>query len=174
MNKIKTWLKGFIKSPKVITSFLLITLVLVGIAFYQINQFFQKHEFVFETPVIVQTPVYLIDRAQAQTIVINQIKPDNLPLNDNEKYLCQVFGQQCKNALMIQHLENGTEQCDRFHINTNNTIDVGFMQINSVHLKQGFSLTDLADCRKNIDIAYQIYKSSGWSAWTTAKQLRIK
>ena len=62
---------------------------------------------------------------------------------------------------MIQHLENGTEQCDRFHVNTNGTIDVGLMQINSVHLKNGVSLSDLVDCHKNVDIAYALYKKQG-------------
>jgi hypothetical protein len=151
-----------------------IVLLIAGIGFYKVNQFFDKHTFVWESPITVQTPVYLIDRAQAEEIIIKQIQSDSLPLNANERYLCQVFGQECKNALMIQHLENGTEQCDRFHINSNGTIDVGFMQINSIHLKKGYTLTDLADCHKNIEIAYQIYKDSGWGAWTTAKQLGIK
>lgn len=68
-------------------------------------------------------------------------------------------------ALAVSRAENGTRQCDRFGINTNKTIDVGVFQINTVHLKKGYTLQDLADCKKNIDIAYDIFKAQGWTPW---------
>ncbi len=61
--------------------------------------------------------------------------------------------------------ENGSRKCDRFGINTNKTIDVGVFQINSIHLKKGYTLQDLADCKKNIDIAYDIWKAQKWTPW---------
>src|SRR5258708_31801906 len=83
----------------------LVLLVLVGIGFYKVNLFFETHTFIWESPVSVhiQTPVYLIDRALAANIVVVKKEQDNLPFNDNERYLCEKFGQACKQMLMIQH-----------------------------------------------------------------------
>lgn len=47
-------------------------------------------------------------------------------------------------------------------VNKNGTNDVGVAQINSIH---GMSTEDRMDYKKNIDKAYQIYKSRGWKAW---------
>lgn len=130
--------------------------------------YINSHNFNWRKPVAFIKPL-VVSKKQ---LVINETKiilPDSIPLNENEKYLCTKFGDQCKIALQIQHLENGNEKCDRFHVNDNGTIDVGFMQINSIHLKKGYTLADLIDCKKNIDIAYEIYKGSGWGAWTTYK-----
>lgn len=168
MLRIKERVKAFIRKPRVILSLIGLVLVLSGVGFYKVNQFFQKHEFVFESPVLVQTPVYLVDRAVASEVIV-KVVGDNIPLSENEKYLCIKFGSECKTALEIQRRENGTGQCDRFHVNTNGSVDFGFMQVNSVHLKQGHTISQLVDCKANIDIAYEIYKASGWNAWSTYK-----
>jgi hypothetical protein len=70
-------------------------------------------------------------------------------------------------ALAVATAENGTHACDRININSNNSLDVGYYQINTVHLKKGWKLTDLMDCKKNIDYAYEIYKVQGWNPWVT-------
>jgi len=48
------------------------------------------------------------------------------------------------------------------NVNHNGTNDVGVAQINSIH---GLSTEDRMNYKKNIDKAYQIYKSRGWNAW---------
>lgn len=68
-------------------------------------------------------------------------------------------------ALAVSHAENGTRQCDRFGVNNNKTIDVGLFQINSIHLKKGYKLSDVMDCDKNIKIALEIFKRQGWKPW---------
>lgn len=68
-------------------------------------------------------------------------------------------------ALAVSQAENGTRQCDRMNWNTNKTVDFGVFMINTVHLKKGYTITDLTNCHKNVDIAYTIYKSSGWTPW---------
>lgn len=51
---------------------------------------------------------------------------------------------------------------DAVGVNNNGSNDVGIAQINSIH---GMSTEDRKDWKKNIDKAYSIYKSRGWSAW---------
>ncbi|MDQ3816096.1 MAG: hypothetical protein M3362_00210 [Acidobacteriota bacterium] len=73
-------------------------------------------------------------------------------------------------ALAISQAENGSRKCDRASKpNKNGTIDYGVFQINSVHLKKGWKLSELKDCYKNVDYAYEIYKASGWNPWSTYK-----
>lgn len=51
--------------------------------------------------------------------------------------------------------------------NTNGTDDKGIMQINSIHVTSGLiSDQDRFDPIKNVGAAYQIYKGSGFSAWS--------
>ena len=46
---------------------------------------------------------------------------------------------------------------------------IALFQINTAHLKKGYTLNQLADCHTNIDIAYDIYKAQGWSPWVAYK-----
>lgn len=82
-----------------------------------------------------------------------------------EEYICHVFGNDCKLALAVSQAENGTRECERLNINTNNSLDIGVFQINTVHLKKGWKLPDLLDCHKNIDHAYEIFKAQGFTPW---------
>ncbi len=90
-------------------------------------------------------------------------EPDSL-----EARICDVFGSQCETAIAVAKAESGL-RCDAQNINKNGSIDLGIMQINSIHLKKGWKAKDLLDCDKNIELAYSIYKGSGWSAWSAYK-----
>lgn len=155
--------------------FILIALAaLVGISFYgmyKINQFFESNKLVFQSPVKVgfYAPVYIAKREKPEVVTIVQeitgIKP-NSPLNDIQQYICDKFGKDCKLALAVAKAENGTMQCDRFNINSNGTVDFGVFQINTVHLKKGYKISDLIDCKKNVDIAFEIFsQQKGFQAW---------
>ena len=135
--------------------------------------FFGRYELRFRSPITIaiHAPMTLVRRVLAYNITVVKA-PDPLPLNDNEKYLCIKFGSQCRTALEIQHLENGTEQCDRMNVNDNHTVDFGFMQINSVHLNSTVKVADLIDCKKNIDIAYALYQKQGWGIWSSYKLIK--
>lgn len=77
-----------------------------------------------------------------------------------------MFGKDAKMALAISQAENGTRKCDRIHVNKDQSKDIGIFQINEKwHGHKG----NLLECTENILIAYQIFKSSGWSAWTVYK-----
>ena len=52
-----------------------------------------------------------------------------------------------------------------YNVNTNGTVDKGLMQINSCHADL-IGDKDLYDPKVNMDIAYQIYRGSGWRAWS--------
>jgi hypothetical protein len=132
---------------------------------FGVNQFFEGNKLVFTRPVQVNfyNPITIEKR---QLINIIQVEGgENLPLTENEKYLCMKFGNQCKTALEVQRRENPTGKCDAFYVNKNKTLDFGFMQVNSVHLSPDITIAQLVDCKGNIDIAYEIYKRDGWTAW---------
>jgi hypothetical protein len=69
----------------------------------------------------------------------------------------------CKTALAIAKAESGL-RCNATNNNTNKSKDSGLFQINSIH-KAKYQGKDIFDCKTNIDVAYQIYQSSGWNPW---------
>jgi hypothetical protein len=85
-----------------------------------------------------------------------------------QQYACTKFGSACGVALAIQRAENPRGDCEIYHYNTDGTLDWGYFQINTVHLKRpGVNLHALLDCRANIDFAYQLYTERGFQPWTT-------
>lgn len=90
-------------------------------------------------------------------------------LTANQQYTCEKFGPACGVALAIQRAENAIGACEIYHYNTSDgTLDWGYFQINSVHLRRaGLNLRDLLDCKTNIDYAYRLYLEKGFEPWTT-------
>ena len=91
-----------------------------------------------------------------------------------QQYACRKFGTDCRIALAIQRAENPTGKCEIYHYNSDGTLDWGYFQINTVHLKRpGLNLRDLLDCRANIDFAFQLYQEKGgftpWSTYNSGK-----
>lgn len=52
------------------------------------------------------------------------------------------------------------------NFNVNGSTDRGLFQINSVHLSKVASPAQLFDPATNIQVAYAVYKGSGWQAWS--------
>jgi murein DD-endopeptidase MepM/ murein hydrolase activator NlpD len=70
-------------------------------------------------------------------------------------------------AVAVSRAENGSSVPDRISPpNTNGTYDHGLWQINSVH-KDLFSKYNWKDPQQNAIMAYEIFKGSGWKAWST-------
>ena len=85
-----------------------------------------------------------------------------------QQYACNKFGSACRTALAVQRAENPRGECEIYHYNSDGTLDWGYFQINTVHLKSaGVNLRDLLDCKANIDFAYQLYTEKGFEPWTT-------
>lgn len=80
-------------------------------------------------------------------------------------YITKVFAPEGKHivvkAIQCFYGESGLRS-DAVGVNKNGTNDVGVAQINSIH---GMSTEDRLNFKKNIDKAYKIYKSRGFSAW---------
>ena len=77
-----------------------------------------------------------------------------------------MFGKDADLAIRVSWAENGSRKCDRVSpMNTNGTYDYGVFQINSVHMKKGYTEADLTDCLRNIQIAYEIFKRQGFEPW---------
>lgn len=89
-------------------------------------------------------------------------------LSAYQQYACNKFGPACRIALAVQRAENPRGDCEIYHYNTDGTLDWGYFQINTVHLKRpGVNLRDLLDCKANIDFAYQLYAERGFQPWST-------
>lgn len=84
-----------------------------------------------------------------------------------ELQIKKIFGKQnYKLAIAISWAENGSRQCDRISKqNTNGSYDVGLFQINTVHLKKGYTMKQLQNCTENIKIAKSIFDKQGWNPW---------
>lgn len=57
-----------------------------------------------------------------------------------------------------------------YHCNTNNTVDLSWYQLNTVHLDK-VSLVCLADPVCGTDVAMDLYEEQGWCPWYGAKAL---
>lgn len=62
--------------------------------------------------------------------------------------------------------------------NKNGSKDYGLFQINDIHAKQikdlfGYSMNDLFDPLKNIEVASWLWKQQGWTPWVAAKGLGL-
>jgi hypothetical protein len=114
-------------------------------------------------PIVVEEKISSLDAEQARA------DQHGRPLSAWQEYTCRKFGSDCRVALAIQRAENPQGKCEIYHYNADGTLDWGYFQINTVHLKRpGLNLHDLLDCKANIDFAYQLYQEkSGFTPWTT-------
>lgn len=161
------------KKVIIVSTISVITLISSFYSFYKINQFFETRKFVFQSPIKIHTqfPVYITARI-TELFTTTVLADDHItPLTPDQQYTCDKFGTDCKIALAIAHAENGTGACDRINwSNTNQSIDIGFFQINTLWVdKNKVSPEQLFNCKTNIDFAYQIYKSNGnsFKDWAT-------
>lgn len=115
-----------------------------------------------------QSPLVIAERTKTQDAYEAQVDQRH-PLTAHQQYACAKFGPACRTALAIQRAENPSGKCEIYHYNADGTLDWGYFQINTVHLKQpGINLRDLLDCKANIDFAYQLYvEKRGFTPWST-------
>jgi len=116
----------------------------------------------------LQWPVVLAPRIANEETSAAQADQFGRGLTAYQQYACNKFGSACRIALAVQRAENPRGDCEIYHYNTDGTLDWGYFQINTVHLKRaGVNLRGLLDCRANIDFAYQLYTERGFEPWTT-------
>ena len=144
----------------------------IGVAIvYLAVQIHSQYTFNLQSPVRLrfEWPLVIALRDRAHEAVQAQFDQEDHPLTAYQQYACAKFGSACRVALAIQRAENPQGKCEIYHYNTDGTLDWGYFQINTVHLKRpGLNLRDLLDCRANINFAYQLYtEEHGFTAWST-------
>ena len=121
-------------------------------------------------PLVVEEKIGSPDAEQARA------DQHGRPLSAWQEYACRKFGSDCRVALAIQRAENPQGKCETYHYNSDGTLDWGYFQINTVHLKRpGLNLRDLLGCKSNIDFAYQLFQEKGgFSPWSTYNSGRYR
>ena len=130
----------------------------------------RKYTFSLQSPVRIHFQWPLVIAARNPSAAATQAQADQFGhrLTAYQEYACTKFGPACRVALAVQRAENPRGACEIFHYNSDGTLDWGYFQINTVHLKRaGVNLRDLLDCRANIDFAYQLYLERGFAPWST-------
>jgi hypothetical protein len=117
----------------------------------------------------VQWPIVISEQAASDEAEKARADQHGHQLSAWQQYACVKFGSNCRVALAIQRAENLPGKCEIYHYNSDGTLDWGYFQINTVHLKRpGLNLRDLLDCKANIDFAYQLFQERGnFTAWST-------
>lgn len=129
-----------------------------------------------EYSVTLQSPIRI--RFEWPLVIAARISPEEAGaaqadqagrrLTAYQQYACNKFGPACRVALAVQRAENPRGACEIYHYNSDGTLDWGYFQVNTVHLKRaGVNLRDLLDCRANIDFAYRLYTERGFQPWST-------
>ena len=146
---------------------------------FLVVQIHAHYTFSLQSPVRLrfQWPLVIAERIRSPDAVQAQFDQRH-PLSAYQQYACRKFGAACRVALAIQRAENPQGKCEIYHYNTDGTLDWGYFQINTVHLKRpGLNLHDLLDCKANIDFAYQLYSEkqnfTPWSTYNNGSYLRF-
>jgi hypothetical protein len=129
-----------------------------------------RYTFTLQSPVRVrfQWPIVVARRESSEEAGAAQGDQFGRRLTAYQQYACNKFGPACRIALAVQRAENARGVCEIYHYNSDGTLDWGYFQINTVHLKRpGLNLRDLLDCKANIDFAYQLYTERGFQPWST-------
>jgi hypothetical protein len=129
-----------------------------------------QYTFTLQSPLRIrfQWPLAITPRTSEEEAGAAQGDQSGRRLTAHQQYACNKFGQACRIALAVQRAENARGACEVYHYNTDGTLDWGYFQINTVHLKRaGVNLRDLLDCKANIDFAYQLYTERGFEPWST-------
>jgi hypothetical protein len=129
-----------------------------------------QYTFTLQPPLRIrfQWPLVIAPRNWAEEAGAAQGDQLGRRLTAYQQYACNKFGSACRIALAVQRAENPRGACEIYHYNSDGTLDWGYFQINTVHLKRaGVNLRDLLDCKANIDFAYRLYTERGFEPWTT-------
>src|SRR3990167_270700 len=129
-----------------------------------VSSWFETHTITFNKIVSVEfkKPIEIKTReVQTKEIVtiLEQIPAPEDLTSDPEKLIYKYFGvEHYRMAIATSRCECLNHPADGFNTNTNGSIDVGYMRINSVHFKTpGCSLLEVATPEGNIACGYKIW-----------------
>jgi hypothetical protein len=133
--------------------------------------FISRYAISLQNPFQIQLrwPMVISERAASEEAERARADQHGQQLSAWQQYACTKFGPECRVALAIQRAENPQGKCEVYHYNADGTLDWGYFQINTIHLKRpGLNLRDLLDCKANIDFAYQLFQEKGsFAPWST-------
>ena len=135
------------------------------------NEWWEVNRFEFHKliQVKIQKPI-TIEKRRPITIVSPLADVIDEPvvfkdLTETEQMILDTFGlENYKIARAIAKAESGL-RCDAMHVNSNNTVDYGLFQLNSLHWKRFGGLEKLVTCEQQIKAAYELYLEQGWNPW---------
>lgn len=145
-------------------------MLIAVIASVAVGLLLDRYTFNLQWPfrVHLQSPLVISARTPGEEAASAQADQQGHRLTAYQQYACRKFGSACRVALAIQRAENPKGACEIYHYNSDGTLDWGYFQINTVHLRRaGLNLRDLLDCKANIDFAYILYQERGFAPWTT-------
>lgn len=141
--------------------------LLIGLTWW----FTSRYTVNLQSPIKIhlQWPLVIAERIRSKDAEEARADQHGRRLSAWQQYACRKFGADCRIALAIQRAENAPGRCEVYHYNSDGTLDWGYFQINTVHLKRpGLNLRDLLDCKANIDFAYRLYQEKhGFTPWST-------
>jgi hypothetical protein len=150
-----------------VRSVVLVAVLIAAVSFLILREYYT---FSLQSPVRIrlQWPLVVAVKTAADDATEAQADQFGHRLTAYQQYACNKFGPACRVALAIQRAENPRGACEIYHYNSDGTLDWGYFQVNTVHLKRaGLNLRDLLDCRANIDFAYHLYQERGFQPWST-------
>ena len=153
--------------PARLLALLLLSAAGIGVATIVLQA---QYTFTLQSPFRIrfQWPLVIAPRISGAEAGAAQADQFGRRLTAYQQYACNKFGPACRIALAVQRAENPRGTCEVYHYNSDGTLDWGYFQINTVHLKRaGVNLRDLLDCKANIDFAYQLYTERDFGPWTT-------
>jgi hypothetical protein len=133
----------------------------------------QKIETIVETIKVVEEVKEVVVEVKATPVKKSEskINTNGFTIYSTEEIktkICQVFVNNCNEALIIAFRESGYRQ---FAVSKTN--DYGVFQMNCRWQKRrvGGNCNNFFDVDTNIRVAKQIYDEQGWNPWTTKKYL---
>lgn len=142
-----------------------------------LTEFYNTNTIVFRKPFdVTRNRVVTIMPRETEVVLSEKTQKVAEIVKDEENkelatYICEKWGVvECKTALAVAKAESEMN-CNAFNVNTNGSIDLGVFQLNSNHLTKGgeWTLTNMADCHRNVDLAYEMWEAQGWTPWVAYK-----
>ncbi len=176
---MKTKIKGFIFGILLYVLFLPVTWVRAAVTSTVIVLQERIVEPVLLPKISLKSPVEPVVEANTKVAVpqpqqIPQAQPAVVANNNDDigyikRRICEVFGKECSNALIIAEHESGFR--NRVVSRTN---DYGLFQLNCrwQGRRVGYNCSRFFDMETNLRIAKQIFDEQGWNPWTTKKFLK--
>ena len=172
------------KLLKITSITIILLLLLLGLSFQAlklITKFFDNNTLTFNQVIKVQfkEPMTINKREVATREIVRIMEsipaPSDLKTSP-EKLIYKYFGlEHYRMAIAVSQCEGLNHPADGFNTNTNGTIDVGYMRINSSNFKlEGCSLLEVATPEGNIACGYKMWdrgdgeegnKKGNFNAW---------